>query len=222
MKYKLFFIFVIISLCLFPVSAHPGRTDANSGHWNRSTGEYHYHDGEYAGRPSSPSEHKNDLPPVVIEDVTSVQQNTSPKEDTVDEEKEESKNHSGFYGALIIYAAIINLINLYRLFSLKGILNVKYPDRELNLTLPQLKLYNMLPEKNDVVYITEKGKYYHKLYCGLLYYSKNMEKLLDYIGYHPVNIHYIKRLYSPCPRCFNDKYTSPSKFIKNINVFPDN
>ena len=25
--------------------AHPGRTDANGGHYNRSTGEYHYHHG---------------------------------------------------------------------------------------------------------------------------------------------------------------------------------
>lgn len=24
---------------------HPGRTDANGGHWNHATGEYHYHHG---------------------------------------------------------------------------------------------------------------------------------------------------------------------------------
>lgn len=35
--------------------AHPGRTDANGGHWNHSTGEYHYHDGSSAGRSSSGS-----------------------------------------------------------------------------------------------------------------------------------------------------------------------
>jgi hypothetical protein len=27
------------------VSAHPGRTDSNGGHWNRKTGTYHYHSG---------------------------------------------------------------------------------------------------------------------------------------------------------------------------------
>lgn len=37
------------------VSAHPGRTDANGGHWDRSAGEYHFHTGEYAGRNSSGS-----------------------------------------------------------------------------------------------------------------------------------------------------------------------
>lgn len=29
--------------------AHPGRTDANGGHYNRKTGEYHYHNGGYSG-----------------------------------------------------------------------------------------------------------------------------------------------------------------------------
>lgn len=39
---------LIVLLALFvPIIsyAHPGRTDANGGHYNRSTGEYHYHHG---------------------------------------------------------------------------------------------------------------------------------------------------------------------------------
>lgn len=40
----------LLALCLlvlscFPASAHPGATDANGGHTNRKTGEYHYHHG---------------------------------------------------------------------------------------------------------------------------------------------------------------------------------
>lgn len=37
----------IVSFCLIPITAfaHPGRTDANGGHWDSSTGEYHYHHG---------------------------------------------------------------------------------------------------------------------------------------------------------------------------------
>lgn len=34
--------FVSLVLC---VNAHPGRTDGNGGHTDRSTGEYHYHHG---------------------------------------------------------------------------------------------------------------------------------------------------------------------------------
>lgn len=35
---------MIFSLVVF-ASAHPGRTDSNGGHYNRDTGEYHYHHG---------------------------------------------------------------------------------------------------------------------------------------------------------------------------------
>lgn len=46
MKNKIIFIFFIFTLILSSiVYAHPGRTDSNGGHYNRSTGEYHYHHG---------------------------------------------------------------------------------------------------------------------------------------------------------------------------------
>lgn len=46
-KRALFFIIVASLIILLPASifAHPGRTDSNGGHYNRSTGEYHYHHG---------------------------------------------------------------------------------------------------------------------------------------------------------------------------------
>ena len=36
-------VFVMFSGTLYYTLAHPGRTDANGGHYNRKTGEYHYH-----------------------------------------------------------------------------------------------------------------------------------------------------------------------------------
>lgn len=46
---KFIAVFFIVSLLLpllaIAVSSHPGRTDSNGGHYNRSTGEYHYHHG---------------------------------------------------------------------------------------------------------------------------------------------------------------------------------
>ena len=35
---------LLAAICL-PVVAHPGRTDGDGGHTDRSTGEYHYHHG---------------------------------------------------------------------------------------------------------------------------------------------------------------------------------
>lgn len=45
---KLFSLLLVLSLMLslsVPAFAHPGKTDANGGHTDRSTGEYHYHHG---------------------------------------------------------------------------------------------------------------------------------------------------------------------------------
>ena len=36
---------LLLSFLVTPVSAHPGRTDSNGGHYDRSTGQYHYHHG---------------------------------------------------------------------------------------------------------------------------------------------------------------------------------
>lgn len=49
-------IFIILAFVLsIVIYAHPGRTDANGGHWDREAGEYHFHDGRYAGKGSSNS-----------------------------------------------------------------------------------------------------------------------------------------------------------------------
>ena len=44
-KKKIIFFFLILSLYVVNVSAHPGRTDSSGGHTDHSTGEYHYHHG---------------------------------------------------------------------------------------------------------------------------------------------------------------------------------
>ena len=56
---KIFKTFLIILLCsiLFSttVFAHPGRTDENGGHWDHSTGTYHYHNGGESYNDTKPS-----------------------------------------------------------------------------------------------------------------------------------------------------------------------
>ena len=44
-KWGLFVGCVLIILISLTAYAHPGRTDANGGHYDHSTGEYHYHQG---------------------------------------------------------------------------------------------------------------------------------------------------------------------------------
>jgi len=45
-KLLLIFTFLLLSVCFCTTAyAHSGRTDSNGGHYNRETGEYHYHHG---------------------------------------------------------------------------------------------------------------------------------------------------------------------------------
>ena len=56
LKTKIFSVLCACSLLISgSVSAHPGRLDANGGHWNRKTGTYHYHSGASKSSSSSKS-----------------------------------------------------------------------------------------------------------------------------------------------------------------------
>lgn len=52
-------------------SAHPGRTDASGGHWDNSTGEYHYHHGYPA------HQHTNGVCPYDYDDQTGASSGSS-------------------------------------------------------------------------------------------------------------------------------------------------
>ncbi len=45
MRYSKIIVLLLLLFIPFTAHAHPGGTDANGGHYNRSTGEYHYHHG---------------------------------------------------------------------------------------------------------------------------------------------------------------------------------
>lgn len=58
-------------ICCVAGFAHPGRTDANGGHWNRSTGTYHYHHGY------PEHQHTNGICPYDFDDQTGANSGTS-------------------------------------------------------------------------------------------------------------------------------------------------
>ena len=62
---------VLVSLTVCPVLAHSGRTDSNGGHWDNSTGEYHYHHGYPA------HDHVNGICPYDFDDQTNHDGGTS-------------------------------------------------------------------------------------------------------------------------------------------------
>lgn len=81
----------IVFISIFTISfAHPGRTDSNGGHYDRSTGEYHYHHGysahQHNADGSCPYETK-----LTINDTTSTDtgEYTISRSNDVDEDKKE-------------------------------------------------------------------------------------------------------------------------------------
>ena len=62
---------ILLLLLTVPAYAHPGKTDANGGHYNRSTGEYHYHH----GKPEH--QHPGGVCPYDFEDTTGHNSGTS-------------------------------------------------------------------------------------------------------------------------------------------------
>jgi micrococcal nuclease len=57
---RLFSLFLLLIFWDTNAFAHPGRLDSNGGHYNRKTGEYHYHRGPNAGKSSASP--KNEKP----------------------------------------------------------------------------------------------------------------------------------------------------------------
>ena len=69
MKKKKLYLIIVIALLIIHIPlnnfAHKGRTDSNGGHYNRSTGEYHYHHGY------GPHQHIDGICPYEYDDKTS-------------------------------------------------------------------------------------------------------------------------------------------------------
>lgn len=98
-------VLVLISLFAVAVFAHSGRTDANGGHYNHSTGEYHYHH----GRPAH--QHPNGVCPY---------RNTSEKE------KEDDPS------AVILIIIVVGIIALLFFAHSKGLGD--YPNNDTTTT----------------------------------------------------------------------------------------
>lgn len=103
------------------VSAHPGRTDSNGGHYNHATGEYHYHHGY------PEHQHKNGICPYKFDDRTnhnsgsssSSSSSSSTKERTHSAPIQEKQDHSTFFafyfsvGLLVVMLLLEVAVNTF-------------------------------------------------------------------------------------------------------------
>lgn len=125
-KVALFLLLVIISISAAPSYAHSGGTDGMGGHYNRATGEYHYHHGYPA------HSHTDDICPYEHDDKTG--QSSGDQKGFVQyaysegsvENPKEVKRHTTvgeilgniFFGVLFVFLALF-----YLPFFIEGVRN---------------------------------------------------------------------------------------------------
>ena len=124
-----------VTLCIGSASAHPGRTDANGGHYNHSTGEYHYHHGypahqhidgvcpyDYDDRTGWNSGSSSQEKGLYYLDGTPVERKneTKPKPEPAEDKKDQTGGLIAFFAAVFIFfvwpmlSAIAEGISWYR------------------------------------------------------------------------------------------------------------
>lgn len=98
----LFIAVLMIVAAITPVFAHSGKTDANGGHYDTATGEYHYHHGYPA------HQHTNGKCPYDYDDKTDYKSRSSYKNSSND-------SSPGFFSIIVsfvIWALIFGLLEL--------------------------------------------------------------------------------------------------------------
>lgn len=112
----------VVSVLACSIFLHSGRTDSSGGHYNRDTGEYHYHHGYPAHEHYDMNEDGTVDCPYYFDDNTT-QKNPSPSETKYDNSAEDdTKNWSNTDRALkglnivmiIIAIAIITILMIRR------------------------------------------------------------------------------------------------------------
>lgn len=87
------------------VFAHGGRTDANGGHYDRSTGEYHYHHGYPA------HQHTNGVCPYDYDDKTN--HYSASEDDSTDTTRREKQKETKIDVLLIVIGIAVIVISVY-------------------------------------------------------------------------------------------------------------
>ena len=145
-KFKLIIVRVLsmimcITVLFFSsVCAHPGRTDSKGGHYDHSTGEYHLHTGEHAGKNSSGSGDSNNDKLLIIPPISSSEE--LKKQNTVNS-KNINNNKNAILAIGIVFAVFLII------YFIGWLIDAKNTKRKLKEQLEKEKQF--LEEKEDFV-----------------------------------------------------------------------
>ncbi len=213
--------FVLMSTLSIKLLCHPGRTDANGGHWNHKTGEYHFHTGEYAGEESSSDitkeyEYEPFTPPYTPPTNNPYRQN---KETITSKEKDTDNKTSNNVLLYILGVAIfIEVVpGLYDYIRTR-INKTKNPDNRDKLEAETVEALEddfvkykhlMIPvtstdhEEQGYVYRVSDGQKYHRFHCKTIEGKQKYKLLLEAAKNNGMN---------PCNIC------NPSVTVEDLNV----
>lgn len=175
-------LFFLIISCSTTLYAHPGGTDSNGGHYNRSTGEYHYHHGYSAhqhpggvcpydaGSNDSDDSKSNSISSNVSKQENSISKNSSSNSSNVPD----ISFYEDFSTGMVILVFVITTIclcviaRLYKLLEKQGL---KYNKIESALETARTDNQKLLTEIHDLKEINNTlSREYHDLerkYMGL-------------------------------------------------------
>lgn len=153
MKRKISLLTIIFLLSLsVSSSAHPGRTDQNGGHWDRETGEYHFHTGEYAGRSSSGSTstatYEPFTPPYTPPATNPYRENKKIDTSDVSEQEEHPVLEA------VVFLVLLYIIGVSFFTFLRALCHIIYDDK-LKKNLPKHYI-NLFAEKLNDLNLCEK------------------------------------------------------------------
>lgn len=113
---------LLLAICITSVAlAHSGRTDGSGGHWNHSTGEYHYHHGKPAHG------HINGVCPYDYEDTTSHRSSSSSSSKTKTVKQDDKEEPANFWVATSLSALNAALMGMPAGLLICGVLELLFP-----------------------------------------------------------------------------------------------
>ena len=137
------------------VLAHPGRTDSQGGHYNRETGEYHFHNGDSANKKNNTSKNNYNYS-YYYEDYSSTNKNNVVANNDSNTNKEDNELRA-FWWITIIFV----ILSFVAIFIIKAIYNNKL--NELNSTIYR--------KKNEITCLQDKLETIQQEYVDAMVYA---------------------------------------------------
>lgn len=248
-KRMIILLFAALYLSATCVFSHPGRLDANGGHYNRKTGEYHYHDGTNHSGGSSSSSSSENYYYYQYEQQRKQQEELERQEALKKQQEEEEQKQAllrqqaeeeklkdqretlNVLGILLLITAFVIILNVTN--KIKELIYTynQIKTQSFTFSLEQLKLLDLPPNITiapnglpEGLFSTPRGVTSYKVLVsprGKKYHQRYC-KTLHNSRMYSLNVFIAQKQYEPCLKCCKgiEKYYAWFTNAKQIYVIP--